>query len=630
MALRQEFAGKEECNLIKVKFLPSNKSADVPPGSNILQAAIAAGVQVESTCGGKGTCGKCKVQLQKGGAEVGAGALTPSEKKFLTASEIEAGWVLACQHVLFEDTVVQLQEQKDVYDRKIGFADSEKMNAYAPSIRKFHVLLAKPSADDQRADWERLVAALPVDGIPFNHIVAASLPQKLRQEKFSVTAVLDGARLLAVEPGDTSNRSFGLAIDIGTTTVVVYLLDLSQGTVIASGAVTNPQNAFGADVISRITHASNGPKALHELQEKVVGGINGIVEHLTRKTQVNLEEIYQVVVVGNTTMSHLFLGIDPSFLAPAPFIPVFRQAVELEARDLGLSILETASITVLPNVAGYVGSDTVGVMLAAEADRLQGVNIIVDIGTNGEIVLAGKGSILTCSTAAGPAFEGAEIKHGMRAAEGAIERVHIGADVETGVIGATKPRGICGSGLIDALSEMVRAGVVEPSGRLAAKETQLEKLEPAVRERLRGSGGSAEFVLVWGRDSANGEDIVISQKDVRELQLAKGAIMAGIRVLMREMGIGVQDIDQVLLAGAFGNYIGKESALGIGLLPPVPLERIKAIGNAAGDGAKMALMAVEERERALTLARRAKHIELSSDPGFQKEFIDSLSFNVAE
>lgn len=613
--------------MIEVKFLPSNKTVNVPSGSTILQAAIAAGVKVESTCGGKGTCGKCKVQLLPGEGGERALPLAPAEKRFLTEAELQVGWVLACQHTLTSNTTVTLREQKDVFDRKAGFSSQENIVAPAPGIQKLVLKLDEPNVQDQRADWERLVAALPAADIPFSRAVASSLPQTLRQGRFRVTAVFNGSSLIAVETGDTSARSYGVAIDIGTTTVVVYLMDLNKGNVVASGAVTNSQNVYGADVISRITHAAKGRRELQELQEKVVGSINGIISQITQKAQVSPLEIYQVVVVGNTTMSHLFLGIDPSFLAPAPFIPVFQKAVEVEAKELGLKILETTPVLVLPNVAGYVGSDTVGVMLAAGADRLPGINLIVDIGTNGEIVLAGNGNILTCSTAAGPAFEGAEIKFGMRAAEGAIERVRIGSDVEISVIGNTKPQGICGSGLIDALSEMVRTGVVESSGRLAATPAQLAKLEPAVRERLRGSGASAEFVLVWGKDSAIGEDIVITQKDVRELQLAKGAIMAGIRVLMREMGIGVQDIDQVLLAGAFGNYIDKESALGIGLLPPVSLEQIKAIGNAAGDGAKMALMSLAERRRAVELARSAKHIELSTDQGFQREFIDCLGFN---
>jgi uncharacterized 2Fe-2S/4Fe-4S cluster protein (DUF4445 family) len=612
--------------MIRVKFLPSDRTVAVPAGNTILQAAIEAGVPIEGVCGGNGLCGKCKVRLQMDNTKAEKGRLTPAERKFLAEDDIEAGWVLACQHPLFEDAVVFLRDLKDVHERKIGTADSEKVGLHESSIKKLHVVLKKPSLEDQCADWERLIDALPVGNIAFSRLAASSLPQTLRNGKFNVTAVLDDARLLAVEPGDTTARAFGLAIDIGTTTLAVYLIDLNQGIVLASGAATNPQNVFGADVISRIAYASS-PDALRELQKIVVGGINGIIESLTEKTHINISEIYQVVVVGNTTMGHLFLGIDPSFLARAPFIPVFNKAVEVNAGELGLAALETSSVTLLPNVAGYVGSDTVGVMLAVGADRLEGVHLIVDIGTNGEIILVGKGRILTCSTAAGPAFEGAKIRHGMRAAEGAIERVSISSDVEAMTIGSGKPAGICGSGLVDALSEMVRTGIVEGSGRLLDRPERLASLPPALRQRLRTAGGQAEFVLVRGQDSADRSDIVITQKDIREVQLAKGAIMAGIRVLMREMKVGTEEIEQVLLAGAFGNYIGRASSLGIGLLPFVPIEKIKAIGNAAGKGAQMALLSAEERQRAFVLAQRTRHMELSTDKRFQEAFISSLAFD---
>jgi uncharacterized 2Fe-2S/4Fe-4S cluster protein (DUF4445 family) len=613
--------------MIRVKFLPSDRTVAVPAGNTILQAAIEAGVPIEGVCGGNGMCGKCKVRLRMDNTKAGGGTPTFAELKFLTEDEIEAGWVLACQHLLFEDAVVLLRDLKDVHERKIGTDDSGKVGLHESSIRKLPVVLKKPSLEDQRADWERLIAALPIKNIAFSRQAASSLPQTLRKGKFNVTAVFDDAKLLAVEPGDTTARAFGLAIDIGTTTLAVYLTDLNQGIVLASGAATNPQNVFGADVISRIAYASGTPEALRELQKIAVEKINRIIESLTEKTHVNISEIYQVVVVGNTTMDHLFLGIDPSFLAQAPFIPVFTKPVEVKAGELGLAVLETSSVTVLPNVAGYVGSDTVGVMLAVGADRLEGVHLIVDIGTNGEIVLVGKGRILTCSTAAGPAFEGAKIQHGMRAAEGAIEKVRISSDVEAIAIGSGKPAGICGSGLVDALSEMVRTGIVEGSGRLLDRPERLASLSPALRQRLRTAGGQAEFVLVWGRDPADRADIVITQKDIREVQLAKGAIMAGIRVLMREMKVREEEIEQVLLAGAFGNYIGTASALGIGLLPSVPMEKIKAIGNAAGKGAQMVLLSVEERKRALVLAQRTRHIELSTDKGFQETFISSLSFD---
>lgn len=610
--------------MINIRFLPSGKVAQMPVGSTIIQAASVAGVQVESTCGGKGTCGKCKVQVSLEGSSLAAQA-SLIEKKFLSASELSAGVVLACQRILTQDTVVTLQEQKDAFKRKADFGKLVHA-AIAPSIRKYPLKLTKPAVEDQTPDWERLLAALPVSGIEFNRLIAASLPRTLREADFSVTVVLDGNKLLAVEPGDTSGRCFGVAIDIGTTTVVVYLLDLNNGTVMSSGALTNPQQAFGADVISRITHAAQGPGQLRELQEKVIEGLNRIISRLCQDSGIGREEIYQAVAVGNTTMAHLFLGIDPTYLAPAPFIPAFRKLVEVPVYELGLSILDTGTLIMLPNVAGYVGSDTVGVMLAAEADRLPGVSLIVDIGTNGEIVLCGKDRILTCSTAAGPAFEGAEIKFGMRAAEGAIEGVRITEDIHLDVIEGSRPRGICGSGLIDAIAELYKIGVISPNGRYASEPEQLEKLPALVRARLRKGERVSEFVLVWGRDSAAGEDIVLSQKDIREMQLAKGAIMAGIVILCQEIGITPKEIDRVLLAGAFGNYIRKESAVGIGLLPSLPLERIKTIGNAAGDGAKMALLSTKERIRADLLSSRAEHVELSNRKEFQKEFLKGLDF----
>lgn len=595
--------------MVKVTFLPSGELVEVPTGSTIFQAAISAGVPLESTCGGRGTCGKCKVHIS-------------TEKANDTSA---TDLVLACKHQVFENITVILSEQKDAHKRKTDLNGFREIQI-TPSIKKYPVKLSKPSVSDQTPDWERLISALPNRELRFSHRLAANLAKTLHNANFQVTAVLDGDALLAVEEGDTLERSYGLAIDIGTTTVVVYLIDLNKGTIMASGAMTNPQRVFGADVISRINYASSSPDQVHELQKNLMEGINQIIAQLSSETGVKIQEIYQAVVVGNTTMSHLFLGIDPTYLAPAPFIPVFRQSVQLEAHELGINILETGHVVVLPNVAGYVGADTVGVMLATDVDRLPGVTLAIDIGTNGEMILADQERILTCSTAAGPAFEGAEIQFGMRAADGAIEGVKITDDVNLTVIGGGKPRGICGSGLIDVISEMVRSGVVNLSGRMAGKPEQLEKLPSAIRNRLRRTEQGMEFVLVWGSETAMGEDITLSQKDVRELQLAKGAIRAGIQILLGEMGISFEQIDRVLLAGAFGNYIKKESALGIGLLPPLPLEYIRAIGNAAGDGAKMALLSTIERERASVLAQKAEHIELSTRKEFQDQFVKALYF----
>ncbi|HVJ47816.1 ASKHA domain-containing protein [Desulfitobacterium sp.] len=607
--------------MVKVTFLPANKSIEVAEGNTIFQAALAAGVQIESACGGRGTCGKCKVQIPPEDIDSKA----DSGEKFLSEVERAAGWVMACKYVVNEDLTVKLSEQKDAYKRKTGLEELKTIEL-APSIRKYKLQLSEPTVEDQTPDWERLVAALPNREVRFNYRIAMNLPQVLHQAGFKVTAVLDGDSVLTVEPGETLEHCYGLAIDIGTTTVVVYLMDLNKGKVVDSGAVTNPQHVFGADVISRITYAAKGPEQLRQLQTQVMDGLNGIIAHLCQNKDIGKDEIYQAVVVGNTTMSHLFLGIDPTYLAPAPFIPVFRKAVQVEVRELGLNILETGNVVVLPNVAGYVGADTVGVMLAAKVDQLPGFTLVIDIGTNGEMILAGQDRILTCSTAAGPAFEGAEIKHGMRAAEGAIEGVLIAEDVQVVVIGGTKSQGICGSGLIDAVAEMAKSGVINLTGRLALRPKELEKLPSLLQKRLRKTEQGGEFVLVWSQDTSIGEDIVLTQKDIRELQLAKGAMRAGVQILMTEMGISQEQLDSVLLAGAFGNYIKKESALGIGLLPPLPIERINAIGNAAGDGAKMALLSTVERARATKLADHAEHLELSTRKDFQEQFIKALSF----
>lgn len=596
----------------------------VPAGSTILQASIAARVHLQSACGGKGTCGKCRVILSPEDRT----EPNDSERKFLSDEQIANGVVLACNRITESDLDIQLIQQKDVFDRKTQLEKTVAVNHLSPLVRKHVVQVAIPSTSDQRSDWERLLAELPESdhSLRFNRGIAAKLPGILRQASFKVTAVTAGDELLAVEPGDTTARSFGLALDLGTTTIVAYLMNLTNGEIVARGALTNPQQGAGADVISRIEYAIDNHGGLRQLQTQVIEGLNQIIFNICQEKMIKAEEIYQAVVVGNTTMSHLFLGIDPTYLGPAPFIPCYRQAVTVSAAELGLKILETGRVTVLPIVAGYVGSDTVGVMLSGQVDRIERVHLLVDIGTNGEMVLVGKGRILTCSTAAGPAFEGAGIKHGMRAADGAIERVKISDDVKLGVIGKKNEKawGICGSGLMDAISEMHRAGIVNDRGRLVFSESDLEKLPLKIRERVIHRNESNEFVLAWKEESSTGENITITQKDIRGLQVAKGAILAGIRILLKHLDVEPKEIDMIHLAGAFGNYISKESALGIGLLPQVPLNKIQSIGNAAGNGAQMALLSTQEMARADRLVKKTEHIELSIEKIFQDEFIQAL------
>lgn len=421
------------------------------------------------------------------------------------------------------------------------------------------------------------------------------------------------------------NGHYGIAFDIGTTTVVGLLWDLENSRLINAAARTNPQSAYGADVISRILFCSQKESNLEFMQAKILECFHDILKVFEDKDMIKPSQIREAVAVGNTTMSHLLLKKDPSSLARAPFNPGFYGPVEISAEELGLDINPEATIHVLPNIAGHVGSDIVGVLLASGLKESEGVNLAIDIGTNGEILLSYNGRVLTCSTAAGPAFEGASIFHGMRAASGAIEGVKIqGNNVELSVIDDAEPIGICGSGLIDCISEMLTCGIISKKGRMLDSESaEKTGLPPNLVDRLRFGDNGNEFILHY---SGNGENIVINQKDIREVQLAKGAIYAGITILMEQMGIKSEDLRMVLLAGAFGNYIKKESAINIGLLPKVAAEKVISIGNAAGIGACMALLSKSALEYSKLLAEETEHIDLASHPSFQDEYLKAMYF----
>ncbi|MDW7740264.1 MAG: ASKHA domain-containing protein [Bacillota bacterium] len=607
----------------KVKFIPQNKEIEVDPGTNLLKAADKAGLYIEGDCAGKGTCGKCRVNITEGLEN----NPSPAEKKFLSENELQSGWVLACQRTVDKNMVVDVPLQKDAHTRKISLAGGvEKLEA-DPVLEKIAVKLSKPAVKDQTADLERLLGELKKGDLSVKPRELSGLPSMLRNNGFSVTAAIDGNRIISLEPGNTGDYMYGIAFDIGTTTIVGSLLDLKNAEVIAVSAATNPQNIYGADVISRITHASQVEGGLKQLQDKVVESANQIIKNLLRQTRIPKDRVYEIVLVGNTTMSHLFMGIDPTYLAPAPFIPAYSRALKVEASEIGLNIHPAGLVTFLPNIAGYVGSDTVGVILATGMDQRKDNCAAIDIGTNGELVLAANGRLMACSTAAGPAFEGAQIKQGMRAAAGAIETVSfVNEDITLSMIDDEPACGICGSGLIDAAAALIQAGLIEPNGRFVNVEENPDKVPPQFRDRLRRGKSGFEFVLVAGKDTESGDDIVLTQGDVRELQLAKGAIYAGLVILLKEAGISEDDLDQVMLAGAFGNYVRKESALTIGLLPQIPAEKIIAVGNAAGDGAKMALASKKARFRALELPGKVEHLELSTRIDFQEIFVDALSF----
>lgn len=609
--------------MLKVKFIPQNKLIEVESGTNLLKAADQAGLYVEGDCAGKGTCGKCRVKVIEGNR----GDPTDAEKEQLSDSELKAGWVLACTRKVEQNCVVEVPLQRDAYTRKTTMPGGVENLEAEPFVEKIAVKLDLPALKDQVADLERLLIKLDRPNLTVNLRELAGLPALLRNNGFSVTVVISGSRLISIEPGDTTDQLYGIAFDIGTTTIVGSLLDLKTAAVLAVAAATNPQNIYGADVISRITHASQVKGGLKQLQDKVIGSANEIIRDLLRQTKIARDHVYEIVIVGNTTMSHFFMGVDPAYLAPAPFIPAYSRALDVEASELGLKINPAGRVVFLPNIAGYIGSDTVGVILATNMDRRRDICAAIDIGTNGELVLVANGKLTACSTAAGPAFEGAQIKQGMRAAAGAIEAVsYVNGDIELSIIGNTPACGICGSGLIDAAAALLDAGLIEPSGRFINPEENPDEVPAHFKDRLRRGPGGFEFVLVPGAKSETGDDLVLTQGDLRELQLAKGAIYAGLMILLKEAGISENDLDQVLLAGAFGNYVRKESALTIGLLPQLPPEKIIAVGNAAGDGSKMALASKAVRARALTTPEKVEHLELSTRPDFQDIFVNALPF----
>ncbi len=607
----------------KVIFTPQNKEVEVEKGTDILKAADQAGLYIEGDCAGRGTCGKCRVKLTAGENT----EPTSSEKKHLSASDLEKGWILACQRTVEGNMTIEVPVQKDAHLRKTSLAGGVEKLECDPVIEKIELKLDRPAVKDQTADLERLLGKLGRPDLEISTREIASLPKLLRGNSYNVTAAISGNRIISVEPGNTTEQVYGLAFDIGTTTIMGSLIDLTDASVIAVSATTNPQNAYGADVISRITHASESAENLKQLQGKVIEAVNKIIKELMKETRVARDRIYELVAVGNTTMSHLFMGIDPTYLAPAPFIPAYSRALEVEAGELGIRINPGGRVTFLPNIAGYVGSDTVGVILAAGMDQRSDRCAAIDIGTNGELVLKANGRLMACSTAAGPAFEGAQIKHGMRAASGAIESVdYLDGDIVVKTIDDAPACGICGSGLIDGAAALLDAGLVEPSGRFVNPEENPDKVADHFKKRLRKGNGGYEFILVNAEESDSGEDIVLTQGDLRELQLAKGAIYAGLMILLKEAGISETDLDKVLLAGAFGNYVRKESALKIGLLPQLPLDNIIAVGNAAGDGSKMALASKAIRNRAAGLPEKVEHLELSTRPDFQDIFVDAMAF----
>ncbi len=587
-------------------------------------AAAQVGVAIEQVCGGKGTCGKCKVKLLSGALS----PLTETERRHLSDQEIASGFRLACQAAVVEDASVEVGWASAAAGVAILVEGLLESVALDPLVRKTTVRVPPATLEDQVADYEALLRALPAnDERPLEPTVDALrlLPGALRAAEGLLTIVRAGKHLISVEPGDTQRSLFGFACDIGTTTVVGYLLDLTSGERVAVASTLNPQTRFGDDVVSRIDVAQRDASGLEALRSAIVEAMNDLIGQTVQQAGIAREQVYALSVVGNTTMHHLFLGLSPEALGRSPYVPVIASPLELRAGDAGLRAHPEARLFVLPNIAGFVGADTVGVLLATRLQNSDQIRLAVDIGTNGEMALGSRSRLLACSTAAGPAFEGAQLTHGMRAADGAIDHVDIvDGDLTIHSIGRGKLRGICGSGTVDAIAALRRLEVIDATGRLLTREEVGAHIGDGLRKRLVSHAHGGAFVLAPTEQTVIGEPIVLTQRDVRQIQLGKGAIRAGIEILMKELAIAPEQVVEVCLAGAFGNYIRPASALTIGLVPPFPRATITPVGNAAGAGAQMALLSRRAWEEAAAFWAQVEYIELSLRQDFQQVFMEAI------
>jgi uncharacterized 2Fe-2S/4Fe-4S cluster protein (DUF4445 family) len=626
----------------KVIFQPSGRRGYIDEGKNLLQAARDMGVDIESLCGERQSCGKCRVRVEEGSfpkdgihsAKNNLSPLTPEEGKCIEAEEVSLGYRLACSARLQGDVVVFVPEGSRGGEQVICKAPRDMGIEMNPAVKGYNLKLPPPSLSDPKADLERVKLGLEkrygLKGLDIDYSTLITLGDKLRAAHWKVNVVIWMDQEIIDVRSAGLESLYGLAIDIGTTTIAGYLCDLINGEVLASDALMNPQIAFGEDVMARISYTMNhSGEGLDTMHDQVIQCINRIVADTTSQIGASAEEVYEMTIVGNTAMHHFFLKINPEYLGRAPFSPALQRSLDIKSRDLGLKIHPSGNIHVLPIEAGFVGADNVGVILAQQPHHAEEKTLVIDIGTNGELVMGNKEGLSSASCATGPAFEGAHITFGMRAAPGAIERVRINPEdcgIGFKVIGVDhwsdqcKPdeigaRGICGSGIIDAVAEMFKAGIVDKTGRMQGTIPS---------NHIRKSNGGYEFIIAKAKETAIGRDITITSEDIRQVQLAKGALYAGAKVMMGI--VGFEKINRVILTGAFGNYIDPEKAMILGLFPDCELQEITAVGNAAGDGARLALLNKEKRKEANDIARGIGYIELTLCKDFTDQFALAMHF----
>ncbi|MCX8033550.1 MAG: ASKHA domain-containing protein [Thermoleophilia bacterium] len=625
-------------NEITVVFQPSGRRGTFPNNRTILDIARDLGVEIESVCGGKGVCGKCRVlveslALSQAEETTSVSPPTEAEVRLLGQEAIRAGMRLACQSLVRGDIQVYVPEESRRLTQVVRKEASDRTVPVDPAVRTVLVTLQPPTLEDLQADTDRLLSAIAREygreDLECDLEVVQTLPALARRSDWKLAAVVwQNKQVIAVLPASETAKVLGLAVDVGTTTVAAYLVDLGTGALLATESAMNPQVAWGDDVITRMQHAKQTPQGAKELQQAVISEINSLARKAASRIGASPTDIYDVVLVGNTAMHHLFMGIDPAPLLAAPFAPAVQRSLNIRASSIGLDFHPGCRLHVLPVEAGFVGADNVAVLIAERPYDQDEILLIIDIGTNGELVLGNRYRLLSTSCATGPALEGAHLEFGMRAAPGAIERIRIdpqtldvkfkvigldgwNTDYEAREIGA---RGICGSGIIEAVSEMLRAGVIRPDGSFVA-----EVDHPRV---VRENGRAHKFVIAWADETALGRDITVSLKDIRAVQLAKGALRAGAEILLRTLG--VPKPDRVILAGAFGSYIDVEHAMRIGMFPTCPLDRVSSVGNAAGDGARFALLNQERRREAEWVARQVEYVELATRKDFMTEFVKAM------
>jgi len=607
-----------EIATFEVDFEPAGRRVRVEGGTQLLEAARSAGIGLASVCGGDGTCGRCRVIVMEGELP----APSDADRRALSRNEIAHGERLACRVPVMSDIKVHVPKASLITDQRLQTAGPKRTIAVDPAVRVYRVAAEPPSLHDARSDFDRILAAATtahgIRRLTADPVVLAQLTTLVRTTNWEVGLLARGGDLVGVLP--PGQHAVGLAVDLGTTKIAGYLIDLETGLELVGEGMMNPQIAYGEDVISRLAYAVRQPHGAETLARVVHEGLDALVGSMCETAGVTREQVAEGCIVGNTAMHHLLLGLPGRQLSQAPFVAATSSAVEVRARDIGLHIAPDARMFVPPNIGGFVGADHVAMILGADLDRVEAVKVGVDIGTNTEIVLRrpSMGHLASTSCASGPAFEGAHIRDGMRAATGAIERITMFDDdrpPELTTIGDAPAVGICGSGIVDAVAELYRTGRIDFRGRLRPDAPGIRRGEKHL-----------EMVLAPAATNGIGRDICITQGDVNEIQLAKGAIECGISILLDATGTDPASVDEVVVAGAFGSFLDLDNALAIGLLPRLPNASYVQVGNAAGTGAKAALLSLRERARAREIAHEAGYVELTTYPGFQRRFANSMLF----